>query len=93
MLKPAVTMPNTRPVMPGGAAARTSMSREGMIMPARKPAAAMAGSSNITPRSTRLWQSAYSEFYFSDVLWPAFRKIDFLRAVLAFQQGRRRYGR
>ena len=40
-----------------------------------------------------LWQCAYSEFYFSDVLWPAFRKIDFLRAVRAFQQRRRRYGR
>jgi len=40
-----------------------------------------------------LWQSAYSEFYFSDVLWPAFRKIDFLRAVRDFQQRRRRYGR
>jgi len=40
-----------------------------------------------------LWQSAYSEFYFSDVLWPAFRKIDFLRAVREFQQRRRRYGR
>lgn len=32
-----------------------------------------------------LWQSAYSEFYFSDVPWPAFRKIDFLRAVRAYQ--------
>jgi short-chain Z-isoprenyl diphosphate synthase len=40
-----------------------------------------------------LWQSAYSEFYFSDVLWPAFRKIDFLRAVRAFQRRKRRYGR
>jgi short-chain Z-isoprenyl diphosphate synthase len=40
-----------------------------------------------------LWQSAYSEFYFTDVFWPAFRKIDFLRAVRAFQQRRRRYGR
>jgi short-chain Z-isoprenyl diphosphate synthase len=40
-----------------------------------------------------MWQSAYSEFYFSDVLWPAFRKIDFLRAVREFQQRRRRYGR
>ena len=40
-----------------------------------------------------LWQSAYSEFYFADVFWPAFRKIDFLRAVRAFQQRRRRYGR
>ena len=33
-----------------------------------------------------LWQSAHSEFYFSDVYWPAFRKIDFLRAVRAYQQ-------
>jgi len=40
-----------------------------------------------------LWQSAHSEFYFTDVFWPAFRKIDFLRAVRAFQQRRRRYGR
>ncbi|HEV8721412.1 MAG TPA: polyprenyl diphosphate synthase [Candidatus Binatia bacterium] len=40
-----------------------------------------------------LWQSAYSEFYFSDVHWPAFRKIDFLRAVRAFQQRQRRFGR
>ena len=39
-----------------------------------------------------LWQSAYSEFYFSDVHWPAFRKIDFLRAVRAFQQRERRFG-
>ena len=27
------------------------------------------------------WQSAFSEFYFTDVFWPAFRQIDFLRAV------------
>jgi short-chain Z-isoprenyl diphosphate synthase len=40
-----------------------------------------------------LWQSAYSEFYFTDVFWPALRKIDFLRAVRAFQQRRRRFGR
>jgi len=40
-----------------------------------------------------LWQSAYSEFYFTDVFWPAMRKIDFLRAVRAFQQRRRRFGR
>lgn len=40
-----------------------------------------------------LWQSAYSEFYFCDVPWPAFRKIDFLRAVRAYQQRHRRYGR
>ena len=40
-----------------------------------------------------LWQSARSEFYFTDVLWPAFRKIDFLRAVRAFQARKRRFGR
>ncbi len=39
-----------------------------------------------------LWQSAHSEFYFSDVNWPAFRKIDFLRAIRTFQQRRRRFG-
>jgi short-chain Z-isoprenyl diphosphate synthase len=40
-----------------------------------------------------LWQSAHSEFYFTDVYWPAFRKVDFLRAVRAFQQRGRRFGR
>ena len=40
-----------------------------------------------------LWQSAYSEFYFCDVFWPAFRKIDLLRAVRSYQQRQRRFGR
>ena len=40
-----------------------------------------------------LWQSAYSEFYFCDVPWPALRKTDFLRAVRAYQQRKRRFGR
>jgi short-chain Z-isoprenyl diphosphate synthase len=40
-----------------------------------------------------LWQSAASEFYFSDVLWPAFRRIDFLRAIRSFQERTRRFGR
>jgi short-chain Z-isoprenyl diphosphate synthase len=40
-----------------------------------------------------LWQSANSEFYFSDVLWPAFRKVDFMRAVRSFQERTRRFGR
>jgi short-chain Z-isoprenyl diphosphate synthase len=39
-----------------------------------------------------LWQSAYSEFYFCDVNWPAFRKIDFLRAIRSYQQRERRFG-
>ncbi len=40
-----------------------------------------------------LWQSVHSEYYFTDVLWPAFRKIDFLRAIRAFQERSRRFGR
>lgn len=40
-----------------------------------------------------LWQSAYSEFYFCDVYWPAFRKIDFLRAIRSYQGRQRRFGR
>ena len=40
-----------------------------------------------------LWHSANSEFYFSDVLWPAFRRIDFLRAIRSFQERSRRFGR
>ena len=39
-----------------------------------------------------LWQSAHSEYYFTDVLWPAFRKVDFLRALRSFQERQRRYG-
>ena len=40
-----------------------------------------------------LWQSVHSEFYFTDVLWPVFRKIDFLRAIRAYQGRNRRFGR
>jgi short-chain Z-isoprenyl diphosphate synthase len=40
-----------------------------------------------------LWQSAYSEYYFCDVHWPAFRKVEFLRAVRAYQERDRRFGR
>lgn len=40
-----------------------------------------------------MWQSAYSEFYFCDANWPAFRQIDFLRAIRSYQQRNRRHGR
>lgn len=40
-----------------------------------------------------LWQSVSSEFYFTDVYWPSFRRIDFWRAVRAFQQRQRRFGK
>lgn len=40
-----------------------------------------------------LWQSAYSELYFTDVYWPGFRKIDFLRAIRSYQDRHRRKGK
>jgi short-chain Z-isoprenyl diphosphate synthase len=39
-----------------------------------------------------LWQSAHSEFYFCDALWPEFRKVDFLRALRDYGSRERRYG-
>ncbi len=39
-----------------------------------------------------LWQSAHSEYYFCDALWPDFRKIDFLRALRDYGTRQRRYG-
>ncbi len=39
-----------------------------------------------------LWQSAHSEFYFCDAYWPAFRKVDFLRALRSYAGRNRRYG-
>ena len=39
-----------------------------------------------------LWQIAYSEFYFTDVLWPDFKKEDLFKAVLNYQSRERRFG-
>ncbi|MCK4845422.1 MAG: di-trans,poly-cis-decaprenylcistransferase [Candidatus Heimdallarchaeota archaeon] len=39
-----------------------------------------------------LWQSAYSEYYFAEVNWPLFRKIDLWRAVRTYQRRQRRFG-
>jgi len=39
-----------------------------------------------------LWQSASSELYFEEAMWPDFRKVDFLRALRAFESRHRRFG-
>ena len=39
-----------------------------------------------------LWQAAYEEFYYSDILWPDFTERDLDRAILAYQQRNRRFG-
>ena len=40
-----------------------------------------------------LWQTAYSEFYFTEVLWPDFRKPQFMEALEAYASRDRRYGK
>ena len=39
-----------------------------------------------------LWQSVHRELYFCDVIWPAMRRIDYLRAIRSFQRRDRRFG-
>lgn len=40
-----------------------------------------------------LWQSAYSEIWFTDAYWPEFRRVDFLRALRDFAARSRRFGK
>jgi undecaprenyl diphosphate synthase len=40
-----------------------------------------------------LYQMAYTEFYFTDILWPDFREPDLMEAIAEYQQRERRFGR
>ena len=40
-----------------------------------------------------LWQLAYTEFYFTETLWPDFNEVAFNLAILSYQQRERRFGR
>jgi undecaprenyl diphosphate synthase len=40
-----------------------------------------------------LWQVAYAEFYFTEILWPDFGKDDFYNAIIDFQKRERRFGK
>ncbi len=40
-----------------------------------------------------LWQLAYAEFYFTETFWPDFRKDDFYKAIIDFQNRERRFGK
>ncbi|MCD9562526.1 isoprenyl transferase [Tenacibaculum maritimum] len=40
-----------------------------------------------------LWQMAYAELYFTDTLWPDFRKEDFFDAIIDYQNRERRFGK
>lgn len=39
-----------------------------------------------------IWQSAYSEFYFTPVLWPDFDEKEFLKALIDYQKRKRKFG-
>jgi ditrans,polycis-polyprenyl diphosphate synthase len=39
-----------------------------------------------------MWQSAYSELYFTDVMWPDFGEAEYLQALSSFQNRERRFG-
>ncbi|MGW3827783.1 undecaprenyl diphosphate synthase family protein, partial [Streptomyces sp. NPDC005071] len=40
-----------------------------------------------------LWQSAYAEMHWVDCYWPAFRRVDFLRALRSYASRQRRFGK
>ena len=40
-----------------------------------------------------LWQIAYTELYFTEILWPDFGKVDFYNAIIDFQKRERRFGK
>jgi len=40
-----------------------------------------------------LWQASYSEMYFTDIMWPDFRRKQYIQAIYDFQQRERRFGK
>lgn len=40
-----------------------------------------------------LWQASYAEIYFTEIMWPDFRRVQFLNAINEFQQRERRFGK
>lgn len=40
-----------------------------------------------------LWQASYSEIYFTDIMWPDFRREQFIQAIIDYQQRERRFGK
>jgi undecaprenyl diphosphate synthase len=64
---------------------------ENLVFPAEPDLLIKTGAERLS--DFMIWQSSYSELYFTDVNWRDFRKRDYLRAVLDFQDRQRRFGR
>lgn len=58
----------------------------------RDPDLLIRTSGEIRLSNFMLWQVAYSEFWFTDVLWPDFREHHLLEAIFVYQKRARRYG-
>ncbi len=64
---------------------------EHLIFPAEPDLVIKTGAERLS--DFMIWQSVYSELYFTDINWRDFRKRDFLRAVYEFCNRSRRFGR
>lgn len=63
-----------------------------MTQELRDPDLLIRTSGEIRLSNFMLWQLAYTEFWFTDVLWPDFSEQHFLEAIKVYQQRTRRYG-
>jgi len=64
---------------------------ERLVFPAEPDLVIKTGAERLSDFA--IWQSVYAELYFTDVNWRGFRKRDFLRALLDYQDRQRRFGR
>ncbi|WP_435333796.1 undecaprenyl diphosphate synthase family protein [Haloarchaeobius sp. TZWWS8] len=64
---------------------------ERLVFPAEPDLVIKTGAERLS--DFMIWQSVYSELYFTDVNWRDFRRRDFLRAVREYQNRNRRFGR
>ncbi|TRO47147.1 di-trans,poly-cis-decaprenylcistransferase [Candidatus Bathyarchaeota archaeon] len=62
-------------------------------LPQQEPDIVMRTSGESRISNFLIWQSAYSELFFVDIYWPDFREIDLERAIRAYQDRKRRYGK
>ena len=64
---------------------------EGLVFPAEPDLVIKTGAERLS--DFMIWQSVYSELYFTDVNWRDFRERDYLRALLDHENRQRRFGR